>query len=295
VTINIVKQSVQTVIMAGIILATLHACTSQESMEIDQLKFDNQAIKLRLDRLEEKVAALSEERKPSTESTATNKNPETANSNTAESATASHGFSDIAGVFGEKEIKDLANLGVFTTNYGKFEPKKPVTRGEFARWMVRTENLLYNNNLKLASDADSPTYSDVPSTASDFKYIQGLANTGYLSKYDEQLFRPDAPLTREDMLGLKVPVDWAGAACLFEGTHEASAYTDGDKVSPKLKGVFYFDDLGSAQNLSRTFASAKNIEPQKAVTRAEACVCLWKFGGKKDKSIGLEPKTAASG
>jgi hypothetical protein len=135
-------------------------------------------------------------------------------------------------------VIDLANLGVLTLKsidqkqqpleqkpaipapavdtLNQFSPQKTVTRRQYARWLVATNNRLYTNQsarqIRLAIPSDTPAFQDVPKSDPDFAAIQGLANAGLIpsaiaGNSTAVTFRPDAPLTREDLLLWKVPMD----------------------------------------------------------------------------------------
>ncbi|MEO1186616.1 MAG: S-layer homology domain-containing protein, partial [Cyanobacteria bacterium J06636_27] len=122
-------------------------------------------------------------------------------------------------------INDLAALGVVTapintakTNNpaNQFQPNKNITRREYASWLVAANNAMYANSpskqIRLASAANKSAFSDVAKSDPDFAAIQGLAEAGLIPSSlsgdsTQVLFRPDAPLTREQMLLWKIPLD----------------------------------------------------------------------------------------
>jgi hypothetical protein len=153
---------------------------------ISKLQADDQELK-------EKVAALSSTATTTTSTTAPTTTATTATTTATapgSNASTATGFSDIKGVFGEKEITDLNKLGVFDSNSGKFEPMKPITRAQFVTWLVKANNSFYNHDIRLAESGD-PTFPDVPNTDPNFKYIQGMVNAGYVVGYDDKTFKPN--------------------------------------------------------------------------------------------------------
>ena len=132
-----------------------------------------------------------------------------------------------------RPIEDLGKLGVLsidnkvvgnnqqTKNYSaqikKLEPNKIIARRDFARWLLTGNNVMYANKqakkIRLPSPGSQPIFKDVPPTDVDFPFIQGLAEAGIIASslsgdVMEILFRPDAPLTRENLLV------WASASIL---------------------------------------------------------------------------------
>jgi hypothetical protein len=192
-------------------------------------------------------------------------------------------FEDLKGTFGEKEITQLAQLGVFDTISGKFNPTKTITRAEFVRWLVRANNAILaespERSLRLPETGKpKPTFSDVPSTHPDFRYIQGMANAGFDIAYEGKTFKPNQPITREQMLAIKVALDRRNAISKDTGS-PPGGWTDSAQISKKYWPALYTESLvqGSA-NVTRTFGNIKTFNPQAAVTRAEAALCASAIG-----------------
>ncbi len=196
-------------------------------------------------------------------------------------------FADITGVEGNKEITQLAQLGVLNSNGGNFMPLQSVTRAEFVRWLVLANNA-YNvdtptRQIRLAEGGNA-TFTDVPVTHPDFKYIQGMANAGFTIGVDATTFNPDAPLTREQMIAIKVGLDQGGLD--VPSSDYIPAWTDRDQISPAFKPALEVEYARNTQikNVERTFGAIKTFNPQSAVTRAQASVCIWLIGNSEPRS-----------
>ncbi|WP_066375223.1 MULTISPECIES: S-layer homology domain-containing protein [unclassified Anabaena] len=198
-------------------------------------------------------------------------------------------------------IEDLGALGVFTsaasatktnsyTTTNQFEPSKITTRREYARWLVTANNAMYANNpakqIRLASETTQPSFSDVSSQDPDFPVIQGLAEAGLIPSAlsgdsTAVLFRPDAPLTREQLLLWKVPLDTRQAlpAANLAAVKETWGFQDTGKIDPKaLRAILADFQNGEQANIRRVFGYTTLLQPKKPVTRAEAAAALWYFG-----------------
>jgi hypothetical protein len=196
-------------------------------------------------------------------------------------------------------IKDLAALGVFSRNTAKsndgaassqFDPNETISRRELARWLVAANNLLYANRpgqqIRLASESAQPAFEDVPRSDADFQSIQALAEAGLVPSpltgdSTEVLFRPDAPLTREDLILWKVPLDMRQAlpTASIEAVKETWGFQDATKIDPKaLRAVLADYQNGEQANLRRMLGYTTLFQPNKPVTRAEAAAALWYFG-----------------
>lgn len=240
--------------------------------EINQLKTENAKLRAEVDQLKTQldnpVAQLSPSPTPKPVAVAPNAPQPVA-------------FEDIKGVLGEKQITQLGQLGVFNTTSGKFDPKAPITRAEFVRWLVRTNNALFpgssDKTIRL-SEAGKATFSDVPPTHPDFPYIQGLANAGYSISDDEKTFKPEQVLTREQMLAMKVALDHRVPIESYQGG-APGGWTDSNKISKKYWPAIYVESVfQNNANVSRTYGSLKTFNPQAPVTRSEAVLCISAMG-----------------
>ncbi|MDZ7956795.1 MAG: S-layer homology domain-containing protein [Aulosira sp. DedQUE10] len=200
-----------------------------------------------------------------------------------------------------QHIQDLAKLGVLSpesqvnksnsnTASNQFAPSKTINRREYARWLVAANNAMYANNpakqIRLASESAQPAFGDVSSKDSDFPVIQGLAEAGLIPSSlsgdtTAVLFRPDAPLTREQLLLWKLPLDTRQAlpSASLDAVKQTWGFQDIGKIDPKaLRAVLADYQNGEQSNIRRVFGYTTLFQPKKPVTRAEAAAALWYFG-----------------
>ena len=190
-------------------------------------------------------------------------------------------------------IIDLKNLGVFDNLGWDFNLLEPITRGEcmaliyYANNAVRSEE----NHLRLAPSFD-PGFTDIDSSHPAYKYVQALANAGYSIGYPDNTFKPDQPITREELIGIKVPLDI--------GTQEYRDRNDWDfndyeQIDRKFKSDINYDDDRiqgeKGSNIQRAFGSIKSFKPKQAVWGYEAAATLWQFGSSSPYVSG-DPETA---
>ena len=185
-------------------------------------------------------------------------------------------FSDISGIFAEQAIRDLAALGVFETTSGAFGPSKTISRALFVRWLIKADNAFNKDpahQIRLAEDKVA-TFVDVPASRPDFKYVQGLANSGYVIGIDAKHFQPDRPITREEMVAIKAQVD-EGATITPVDVMYLSQFGDANKVNKRYTGAIHEDfSVRTTHNIGRVYGNIKMLQPQKPVTRAEAAIAL---------------------
>lgn len=196
-------------------------------------------------------------------------------------------------------VTELGELGVLTpakiagkneSNNPIFEPNKVITKREFARWIMAANNQIQVNQpakqIRLANESSQPAFQDVPRTDPDFGAIQGLAEAGIIPSQlsgdnTALLFRPDAPLTREQMILWKVPLDTklTTSGATFDAIKQTWGFQDAFKIEPKaIKAVLTDFQNGDASNIRRVFGYTTLFQPKKPVTRAEAAGTIWFFG-----------------
>ncbi|XGV97185.1 MAG: S-layer homology domain-containing protein [Leptolyngbya sp. BL-A-14] len=211
----------------------------------------------------------------------------------------------------QQYVSDLAKLGVLTpaTENGKaasakdsalFAPNKVITRREYARWLVAANNRLYASQpakqIRLSTDTTQPAFQDVPRNDPDFPAIQGLAEAGLLPSplsgdSTTVTFRPDAPLTRENLILWKVPADTRQAlpTASLDALKQTWGFQDAARIDPKAQRAVLADfQNGDSSNIRRAFGYTTLFQPKKSVTRAEAAAALWYFGFQGDGQSAQE-------
>ena len=219
--------------------------------------------------------------------------------------TAAIHYTDIAGIFAENAIKQEAQLGVFgSATSGKFNPYKTVPRAEYVRWLVMANNIYFktqpDKQVRLAEANSDSSFVDVPKSNPDFKYIQGMVNSGFVIGIDKKHFAPDRPLTREEMIAILMsrdanssPLPNAGPPSTWNyssgGGTLSVDFTDRDKVSKPYWGAFQLNNgWGNSlalQEIKRIYGNTKIFNPQKTVTRADVAVALQVIDQKSAASL----------
>jgi hypothetical protein len=196
-------------------------------------------------------------------------------------------------------IEDLAALGVLTpsssansegSSGSTFNPSQTVTRREFARWLFNANNTLFKEQpakrIRRATADDQSAFQDISRNNPDFEIIQGLAEAGLIPSTlsgDSTTvnFRPDAPLTREDLVRWKVPLDVRRSlpTATVDAVQQTWGFQDAPRINPNaLKAILADYQNGDLSNIRRAFGYTTLLQPQKPVTRAEAAAALWYFG-----------------
>ncbi|MBE9068101.1 S-layer homology domain-containing protein [Leptolyngbya cf. ectocarpi LEGE 11479] len=201
----------------------------------------------------------------------------------------------------QQYIEDLVNLNVLMLidvkaddnverDPNDFLPNQIITRREYARWLLAVNNRFYGDQrtkkIRPAVNSSQPVFQDVGTANIDFAAIQGLAEAGIIpsplnGSSTAVTFRPNAPLTRKDLILWKVPLDTRAAlpAATATAVTEAWGFQDAGKIEPAaLKAVLADHNNGEFANIRRALGYTTLFQPDKGVTRAEAAVVLWRFG-----------------
>lgn len=175
-----------------------------------------------------------------------------------------------------------------------FEPNQPISRGEFAHWLLTANNEFYADapakRIRPATASTTPTFQDVPAAHPYFADIQGLAEAGIIpsaktGNATAVTFRPDAPLTRETLVLWKAPLDSRTTlpTATTEAVTTAWGFQDAAKIEPlALRAVLADYQTGDFANIRRAFGYTTLFQPQKGVTQAEAAAALWRFGNQTE-------------
>lgn len=185
-------------------------------------------------------------------------------------------------------LADLTQLGIL--NSADNNKNKIVTRREYARWLVAAYNRLHSTKptqqIRLATTNAKPAFQDVPTNHPDFPSIQGLAEAGLIPSplsgdATAVLFRPDTPLTREQLILWKVPLDTRQAlpTASLDALKQTWGFQDVGKIDPKAMRAILADfQSGDRSNIRRVFGYTTLFQPKKTVTLNEVATTLWYFG-----------------
>ena len=191
-------------------------------------------------------------------------------------------FTDIGGTFAEQSIKDEAALGVFDQTSGAFNPNAPISRADFVRWLVKADDAYFasdpQHQIRLA-EGTTATFVDVPPSDPNYKYIQALANAGYVIGKNATHFVPSQPITREEMIAIKAQVDEGSTIASDPGLVQFLPFSDKSTINPQFLGAVHEDfSVRTTQNIGRVWGSIKVFHPRQAVTRSEAAIAIWEIG-----------------
>ena len=179
---------------------------------------------------------------------------------TAQAAAAQQVFKDTSSSYAKDAIARLVKAGIAAgTTENTFEPKKAVTRAEFATFAVRLLGLKpVKNNIN--------PYNDVSMNAWYYGNVAAMTNLSILEGKSQGVFQPNASITREEAAALLVRMlkQSSKSTNLLSATYEDAAEIS-DWARPYVQTVY---QLGLMRGSDGKF------RPHDQVTREEAAVML---------------------
>jgi S-layer homology domain len=196
-------------------------------------------------------------------------------------------------------LADLVRLGVLSTTDTTAKNNLPatsrsVTRREYARWLIAAYNKIESTKptqqIRLAAADAKPAFQDVPTTHPDFPSIQGLAEAGIIPSplsgdATSVRFQPDLPLTREQLILWKVPLDSRQPlpAASLDAVKQTWGFQDAGKVEPKaLRAILADFQNGEQSNIRRVFGYTTLFQAKKTVNLGEVAATIWYFGANSE-------------
>lgn len=170
-------------------------------------------------------------------------------------------FTDIDTHWAKKWIEDAVKLG-FVSGYedGTFKPDRTITRAEFSKLM----------NSALHTDKKATlSFTDVGNKEWFYKEIQKSVASGFFSGYENNTFRPNNPIKREEVAKVVSSAITIGEA---EG-EGATLLTDYVSIQEWAKS-----SVNAVYNKGYILGYPEGVyRPEKALTRAEAVKIIYEI------------------
>jgi beta-N-acetylglucosaminidase len=169
---------------------------------------------------------------------------------------------DISGITLEEEMRAMIEKGIIT-GYGDgvYKPGELVTRGQFATFIYRA----------LSLPEGQQAFTDVPLSSALAQGINGASAAGIVQGYENGLFGPNDPVTREQMAAI---IDRSLVYLNVERIEAAINFTDGSQINKNFRQAVarnvHDGIIKGIPNNDGTFRFA----PQKTATRAEAAAFI---------------------
>ncbi|MCP1308102.1 OmpL47-type beta-barrel domain-containing protein [Paenibacillus tyrfis] len=182
-------------------------------------------------------------------------------------------FTDMSGHWAESSVSEASGCGIVDGfDDGMFRPNDPVTRVQFIAMLVRAKGFDKSGSTAPASAAFADQEA-IPSWAAEA--VSVAAQRGIVNGYEDGSFRPDAQVTRAEMIAMV-----ARASNLQAGPEaELSMFADAADIPVWAKGYV-------AAARQHGFVQGREngrFAPQEHTTRAEAAVLLLRWARSVDQ------------
>ena len=174
-------------------------------------------------------------------------------------------FTDIAGHWAENEIRELAKEGIINgRSETEFEPEDTMTRAEYAALIRRA--------IGLNPSIYSGGFNDVEGNAWYANEIQAIVNAGIMSGDADGSFRPNAPISREEMAKVIVNAYLAKSGAADVTAAEIS-FTDSGEIA-----LWAQEYIGKAAALGLINGMGDgSYAPKGNMTRAQGSVVIYRL------------------
>lgn len=187
--------------------------------------------------------------------------PEKPAEDTGKTPAAKREFRDLGQcAWAQESIYRLAEAGVIQgTSDTTFEPSRNISRGDYILILTRL--------FDLKSDASAEAFADVSADSYYYDAIQTARALG-IAQGDGNRFRPDASITREDMITLTMrAVEITGYLPGADTEGDLEKFLDGDDVS-----AYAQESMKAAVGQAFIIGDRNLLDPQGYTTRAQAAV-----------------------
>ncbi|HBV98286.1 MAG TPA: hypothetical protein DEF36_14765 [Desulfotomaculum sp.] len=154
---------------------------------------------------------------------------------------------------------------------GQFKPENRITRAEFTRLLTKA--------IKLADESPAwPSYNDVDPGAWYFGSVEAAAKAGLIMGYENSVFRPEYPITRQEMAVVLVRAMNMGLEGQADaGPEENTGFVDDQNIASWAREYVV---IAVDQGLVGGYPD-NTFRPDDNATRAEACAMIYKLLQKK--------------
>jgi hypothetical protein len=171
------------------------------------------------------------------------------------------GFPDIEGHWAANYISVLANMGLVRGNaLGNFSPNTLITRGHFAQLIVAAFDRILTNI------RPAIRFRDVPMPARSA--IVRAYETGIMSGFDDDTFRPDDGIRRQDVL---VALAQILGTRRDGGPSVLNRYEDAETISDYARLPVA---LATQHEIVVNYPNVNRLNPKAAATRGEVAAIL---------------------
>lgn len=185
--------------------------------------------------------------------------------------------SDIRGYWAEESIFTLYSIEVFDSPSQYFSPKVPMTRGDFAKAVVRAIDTLNKEEDKATSirnkreeEEEPVVFDDVKIEDKDYDYIKYVKDKGIMNGVQEGFFAPNKPLNRAEAITILIRT--LGLESMAPNPPYKTRFVDDNKIPLWAK-----DSIYAASEIGLATGYEGYINPGQNISRAEASELIYKY------------------
>lgn len=180
-------------------------------------------------------------------------------------------YQDIKGRWSEWDIKRLAGLQVIDGTNKFFGPKLVSKRVDFAKWVVKSMELVNEDTPKRSytkPELTPPLFNDITIENPDYKYIKAIKDKGIMQGAPNNKFLPDGNLTRAQAITIVIRA--LGLERLAPNPPFNTRFLDDKDIPEYSKRYIYVADLiGLAKGTPEGY-----IYPNENMTKEEAAAFI---------------------
>ncbi len=171
-----------------------------------------------------------------------------------------------------EDIKKMLSMDIISVqNSSYFMPRSFMSRGEFAKAIVKACDISIEDAAKKRLKSYTPTFTDVDKNHPYYDYIEVAAKMGVMGGTSSTRFSPDEYLTKAQAAAIIVRA--MGLEQSSDVSSTKTAFRDDGSVEAWAK-----KSVNVAHRMGIISANSYNeIEPNRLMTRAETAVMLNKF------------------
>jgi N-acetylmuramoyl-L-alanine amidase len=171
-----------------------------------------------------------------------------------------------------EDIKKMVSMDIISVqNSNYFMPRSFMSRGEFAKAIVKACDISLENAEKKRLKSYNPSFTDVEKAHPYYDYIEVAAKMGVMAGTSNTKFSPDEYLTKAQAAAIIVRA--MGLEEASDASSTKTAFKDDSSVAAWAK-----KPINVAHRMGIISANSYNeIEPNRLMTRAESSAMLNKF------------------
>jgi len=171
-----------------------------------------------------------------------------------------------------EDIKKMVSMDIISVQSSSyFMPRSFMSRGEFAKAIVKACDISLEDAAKYKLKSYTPTFIDVDKNHPYYDYIEVVANMGVMAGTSSTRFGPDEYLTKAQAAAIIVRA--MGLEESSDASSTKTAFRDDSSVAAWAK-----KPVNVAHGMGIISANSYNeIEPNRLMTRAEISVMLNRF------------------